>query len=152
MRGCGAHLRGRRGGLTGADLWARRADISRRYELARSTEGVQVSKEEREETGRLVVCGVWGVAPVGAAFSLRGTTHSLVVPRHPTHTPLVDGSRLWNGRSVYVKLSVNHSLQWRIAAGLRYAGLLGPEGGGRMQRSGREQFLWPSSRGGGIYI
>ena len=30
--------------------------------------------------------------------------------------------------------------------------LLGPEGGGRMQRSSREQSRWPSSRGGGIYI
>ena len=66
MRGCGAHLRGHRSGLTGADIWARRAGISRRYELARSTEGAQVSKEE---TGRLVVCGVWGVAPVGLHVS-----------------------------------------------------------------------------------
>ena len=56
VRGTSAGVRGHRGGLTGADLWARRDDTSGRYELApRSTEGAQVSKEE---TGRLVVCGV----------------------------------------------------------------------------------------------
>ena len=148
LRGCGAHLRGHWGGLTGAGLWARRADISRRYELARSTEGAQVSKEE---TGRLVVCGVWGVAPVGAAFSLRGTTHSLVVPRHPTHTPLVDGSRLWNGRSVYVKLSVNHSLQWRIAAGLRCAICWAPRGGGGCSGAAGSSPGGPRPEGG-VYI
>ena len=97
--------------------------------------------------------GVWcvGCRSCGAAFSLRGTTHSLVVPRHPTHTPLVDGSRLWNGRSVYVKLSVNHSLQWRVAAGLRCAICWAPRGGGGCSGAAGSSPGGPRPEGG-VYI
>ena len=121
MRGCGEHLRGRGGGLTGADLWARRAKYIRAVRTG-SQHGGGAGQQGGDGTPR----GVWcvGCRSCGAAFSLRGTTHSLVVPRHPTHTPLVDGSRLWNGRSVYVKLSVNHSLDPHIPGSLTFWNVL----------------------------